>query len=311
MSGHIVSKTIKTGIRYIKDKNFRFVENDRYGIHKLSDEEYIRRLFEMKMGYPLDLDNPRTINEKLQWLKLYDRRPEYTVMVDKVAAKDYVAGVIGKEYIIPTLGVWDDPDDINFDSLPNQFVLKCNHNSGLGMCICKDKSKLMLDIKKIKADLRKGLKQDYYMSCREWPYRDVPRKIIAEQLLMDSQHPTSSINDYKVYTFNGKAKILGVYIDRFVDTKANYYSSDFAYLDFTWGYPHFDRGRGMCTSNFNLMLQLAEKLSKDIPQLRCDFYDVDGQVYFGELTFFDGGGFDIISPVEWDIRMGDWIELPR
>lgn len=248
-------------INVLRDKERLLLALARKGwIPWMSDEEYIRRMWKLKMGYDIDLDNPCTYNEKLQWLKLHDRNPLYTTMVDKVAVKDYVTDIIGKEYIIPTLGVWDDPDDIDFDALPDRFVLKCNHNSGVGMCICRDKSKL--DIKKVKAGLRKGLKQDYYMMFREWPYRDVPRKVIAEQLLIDSQNPTSSINDYKVYTFNGKAKILGVYIDRAIETKANYYSSDFEYLDFTWGYPHFDRGRVIYTSNFNLMFRLAENFRK-------------------------------------------------
>lgn len=147
----------------------------------MSDKTYLERTCLKKIGYPLDLEHPRTFNEKLQWLKLYDRNPLYTTMVDKVAVKDYVAGIIGEEHIIPTLGVWNDPDEIDFDALPNQFVLKCNHNSGGGMCICKDKSKL--DIKKVKAELRRGLKQDYWIFGREWPYKNVPRKILAEQYM--------------------------------------------------------------------------------------------------------------------------------
>ena len=144
----------------------------------MPDATFLKLAYKSRMGRKLDLDNPQTFNEKLQWLKLYDRRPEYTMMVDKYKVRDYIAEKLGEEYLIPLLGVWDDPDEIDFDALPNQFVLKCNHNSGLGMCICKDKTKL--DIEKVKEELRKGLKQDYYLTGREWPYKDVLRKIICE-----------------------------------------------------------------------------------------------------------------------------------
>ena len=149
----------------------------------VSDKPYLEMMYWLNLGKKLNLKHPVTFNEKLQWLKLYNHNPEYTVMVDKVKAKEYVAKLIGEEHIIPTLGVWDDPDDIDFDALPNQFVLKCNHNSGTGMCICRDKSKL--DIEKVKAELRKGLKENYFMRWREWPYKNVPRRILAEKFMVD------------------------------------------------------------------------------------------------------------------------------
>lgn len=145
----------------------------------IPDKPYLELMYLVKMDRRLDLKNPRTFNEKLQWLKLYNRRPEYTMMADKVLVRDYIAKTLGPEYLIPLLGVWDDPDEIDIDKLPDRFVLKCNHNSGLGMCICKDKSKL--DIDKVREDLRKGLKQNYYLTGREWPYKDIPRKILCEQ----------------------------------------------------------------------------------------------------------------------------------
>ena len=154
----------------------RFERNGHFD--KLPDKLYLQIMYYANMRRFLNMNTPRTFNEKLQWLKLYDRRPEYTMMVDKYRVREYIAETIGEQYLIPLLGVWEDPDDIDFDALPNQFVLKCNHNSGLGMCICKDKSKL--DIPKVKRELRKGLAQDYYLSGREWPYKDVPRRIIAE-----------------------------------------------------------------------------------------------------------------------------------
>lgn len=157
------------------------------GLQKFSflvpDKPYLQMMYWLQIGKKLNLKHPVTFNEKLQWLKLYNRRPEYTIMVDKVKVKEYVANIIGEEHIIPTLGVWDDPDDIDFDALPDKFVLKCNHNSGTGMCICRDKSKL--DIPKVKAELRKGLKENYFMKWREWPYKNVPRKILAEKFMVN------------------------------------------------------------------------------------------------------------------------------
>ena len=160
---------------------------NRGALNWMPDRPYLYLVYLLNMRRPLHLKHPVTFNEKLQWLKLYNRRPEYTVMVDKVKAKEYVAGIIGEEHIIPTLGVWDDPDDIDFDALPDKFVLKCNHNSGLGMCICRDKSKL--NIPEVKRQLRRGLRQNYYLHGREWPYRDVPRKILAEKFMQDTCQP--------------------------------------------------------------------------------------------------------------------------
>ena len=175
----------------------RFLNSNR--AKKMSDEKYLKLKFYAIMGYKLDLDNPKTMNEKIQWLKLYYRKPEQTMMADKVAVRDYIAEVLGEEYLIPCLGVWESPDDIDFDALPEKFVLKCNHNSGLGMYVCKDKSKM--DVEAVKEELRKGLEQDYYLVHREWPYKDVPRKILAEQFMEDG---SGGLVDYKFLCFNGK-----------------------------------------------------------------------------------------------------------
>ena len=170
--------------KYCADSSYRFVVNAALGLYNsMPDRDYLERKFEALMGAPLHLDAPQTFNEKLQWLKLYDRRPEYTMMVDKYRVREYIAQKIGAEYLIPLLGVWDSPDEIDFAALPEQFVLKCNHNSGLGMCICKDKS--TLDLRKVRRELQKGFRQDYYLPGREWPYKDVPRKIIAEKYMSD------------------------------------------------------------------------------------------------------------------------------
>lgn len=272
----------------------------------MSDALYLRMRFKLSSGRPLNLTEPKTLNEKIQWLKLYNRKPEYTVMVDKYKVREYIAQVIGKEYLIPLLGVWEKPEDINFDILPNQFVLKCNHNSGLGMCICKDKSKL--DISKVKEELRKGLQQNYYLSSREWPYKDVPRKIIAEKYMKDA---SGDLKDYKFYCFNGVMKFVMINSDRNTSkpTRADYFDRDFNWLDFTWGYSHAEV-HPQKPEQFEKMVAIAEKLAKGMPHIRVDLYDCNGKIYFGELTFFDGSGFDKIEPMEWEYKIGAMLELP-
>ena len=195
--------------------------NYRKMLNWVPDQLFLKAAFRARFGRKLDLNNPKTFNEKLQWMKLYNRKPEYTMMVDKYKVRNYIAEQLGEEYLIPLLGVWDDPDEIDFDALPNQFVLKCNHNSGLGMCICKDKSKL--DIQSVEEELRKGLAQDYYLTGREWPYKNVPRKIICEKYMTDETE--GDLKDYKFYCFNGKVKMLGIYSDRNkkCPTKADYF----------------------------------------------------------------------------------------
>ena len=260
------------------------------------------------MNADLHLDAPATFNEKLQWLKLYDRKPVYTGMVDKLLVRDHIAETIGGEYLIPLLDAWDRPEDIDFDALPNQFVLKCNHNSGLGMCICKDKSKL--DLKKVKRELHRGLRQDYYLTGREWPYQNVSRKIIAETFLSDE---SGTLTDYKIHNFNGVPKLILVCRDRFTSGGL---TEDF--FDETWTPLDLSRpniGKAQTTPikppELERMLELSKKLSAGIPFLRTDFYVVRGKVYFGELTFFPAGGFTPFVPEVWDQTLGDWLTLPE
>lgn len=271
----------------------------------MDDETYLKLRYHASLGKKLNLDNPVTFNEKLQWLKLYNRKPEYTIMVDKIKAKEYVAKLIGEEHIIPTLGVWDDPDDIDFDALPSQFVLKCNHNSGLGMCICRDKSKL--DIRQVKEGLHKGLKQNYYLLGREWPYRDVPRKIFAEKFMQDGDK--QDLNDYKFFCMDGKPEVLFISSDRARQVCFDYFDMDFNHLPMQQGGPNCN-GKIERPKHLEEMKTLAAKLSAGIPQVRVDFYDMAGQVYFGELTFFDSSGFAKFKPEEWDERLGKLITLP-
>ena len=276
--------------------------------HILPDALYLKLRYWKVFHKPLNLKKPKTFNEKLQWLKLYDRKPEYTRMVDKYEAKQYVAERIGEEYIIPTLGVWDSFDEIDFDSLPNQFVLKCTHDSG-GLVICTDKTKL--DLEKARRRITASLQRNYFWANREWPYKNVKPRIIAEAYMQDTV--TAELRDYKFFCFNGTAKLLFIATDRQTDgeeTKFDFFDMDFNHIDVRNGHPNADvpPAKPVC---FDQMRQLAEKLSADIPQLRVDFYEVDGKVYFGELTFFHWTGLVPFEPEQWDHTFGEWIKLPE
>ena len=295
-------------IRFLTNPDYRFESFGTRGYLKnMPDDVYLSRMFKAKVGYPLNLTSPKTFNEKLQWLKLHDRKPIYTTMVDKYAVKDYVASIIGEQYIIPTLGVWDNFDDIDFDALPNQFVLKCTHDSG-GLVICKDKSKL--DIKKAKKKINKSLHRNYYYMFREWPYKDVKPRIIAEKYMED--HSTSELRDYKFFCFGGTAKCYKVDFDRFVSHKANYFTSDGELMKLGEEVcpPNFEKDIPI-PENLNKMKEFAEKLSATLPFLRADFYDVDGKVYFGELTFYPASGFGKFIFDGNDELLGSWIKLPK
>lgn len=274
----------------------------------MPDDEYLKRKFKAVMGNDLNLENPQTFNEKLQWLKLYDRRPEYTMMVDKYKVREYIKEQLGEEYLIPLLGVWDDPDEIDFESLPEQFVLKCNHNSGLGMCICKDKSKL--DIPKVKTELRKGLAQDYYLAGREWPYKNVPRKIICEKFMTDE---SGELQDYKVHNFGGIPRLILVCSQRFSESglHEDFYNTAWEKLDLKRpAHPQSDVEKAQ-PAELNKMLEFSARLSSQIPFVRTDFYSINGKLFFGEITFFPASGLEKFDPDEWDDKLGSWIMLPR
>ena len=302
-----INKLFKAGIRYVLDKNYRFVINAGYGKYdNMDDKEFLIKKFQACMGRELNIQNPKTYNEKLQWLKLYNRRPEYVDMVDKLKVREYVKNVLGEEYLIPLIGVWNNQDEIDFNKLPNQFVIKCNHNSGTGMYICTDKSKM--NVSSVKEGLKKGLSQNYYLKGREWTYKDVSRKIIAEKFMVDDVD--KELKDYKFYCFNGKVEIIMINSDRNSEnpTKADYFDRSFNWLDFIWGYEHAST-KPEKPENFELMVNIAEKLSEGIPHVRVDLYNCNGKIYFGELTFFDGSGFDKIEPIEWDYKLGNLIDI--
>ena len=271
----------------------------------LPDKLYLKLKFRLHMNKWMDFDNPQTFNEKLQWLKLNDRNPLYVSMVDKVDTKKYVASIIGEEHIIPTLGVYNSFEEIDFDKLPNQFVLKCSHDSG-GVIICKDKSQLDMD--NARKVLSNGLKRNYYYQTREWPYKNVKPRIIAEQFMVDESG--IELKDYKYYCFDGKVKMMFVATGRPYDTRFDFFDTNFNHLPVKQGYDWADKPISK-PLGFDEMISLAEKLSKNIPHVRIDFYDINGQIYFGEMTFFDSSGWTPLEPVEWDYKMGSWINLPK
>lgn len=267
------------------------------------DKKMIKVQYKIKTGKKLDLNNPKSFNEKLQWLKLYDRKDIYTTMVDKYEAKKYVANIIGEEHIIPTLGIYDRFDDIDFESLPNQFVIKCTHDSG-GLVICKDKK--TLDIAEAKKKIENRLKKNPFYYCREWPYKNVKPRIIIEKYMSDESG--DDLKDYKFFCFNGDPKILLVCSNRSKDLKETWFDKDFNKLKIVEG-GHKNDNSLEKPKKLKEMLKLSEILSKNIRFVRTDFYEINGKVYFGEITFFPASGFERFEPEEWNDKMGSWISL--
>lgn len=273
----------------------------------IPDKIYLKLMYRHRMKKKLNLKKPQTFNEKLQWLKLYNRNPKYTKMVDKYEAKKYVADIIGEEYIIPTLGVWNNVEDIEFENLPNQFVLKCTHDSG-GVIICKDKKKF--NIENAKKKLKDSLKQNFYYKGREWPYKNVKPRIIAEKFMCDDN--TDELNDYKFMCFNGKVKCSFTCTERRSSSglKVTFFDNEWHKMPFERHYPSSDKEIKK-PINYDLMLKISEKLSKNMDFVRVDLYEINGKVYFGELTFFPGCGMEEFIPDKWDKILGNWLELTQ
>lgn len=283
---------------------------------KWSDERYLKFSYWLRMGKKLNLENPQTFNEKLQWLKLHDRKSVYTIMADKYAAKQYVAEMLGEEYIIPTLGYWKRFEDIDFDSLPDQFVLKCTHDSG-GLVICRDKAHL--DREKAYKKINKSLKTDYYMHGREWPYKDIMPRIIAEAYMENKNERNkekcacSELIDYKFYCFHGKAEYLYVSqgMENHTTARMNFLTLDWSRAPFgRTDYKEFEElpEKPVCLEK---MIQIAEKLSYGIPFLRVDLYLINDQIYFSEFTFTPCNGMMPFKPEEWDGKLGGLISQDK
>lgn len=268
-----------------------------------SDRKFLEIMFPLCTGYKLDIDHPRTFNEKLQWLKLNYHKPEFTIMVDKAEAKKYVAKIIGEEHIIPTIKVYNTVDEIDFDSLPDQFVMKCTHDSG-NLVICTDKS--IINRKAILNQFKKGLMYNFYNLGKEWVYKNVTPRIIVEKYMTDNGE---ELKDYKIFNFGGEPRIIEVDYERFKDHKRQFFTTEWNRIEATCIYPSGEKVIEK-PKQLEQMLEFARKLSKGHPFIRTDFYIVNENVYFGELTFYHESGYGQIQPFELDLEMGSWIQLP-
>ena len=289
-------------MKYFVHKLFWFFLNHTY--KWWPDAIWLKVQYRIKMKQRLNLKTPKLYTEKLQWLKLHDRNPLYSILVDKYEVKQYVKEHIGAEYVIPTLGVWDHFDDIDFDLLPDQFVLKCTHDSG-NVWICKDK--LSFDKAAARKMLEESLKHNFYWWTREWPYKNIKPRIIAEKYMVDESG--TELKDYKFFCFNGNPLYVQVDYNRFINHKRNIY-------DVNWNLQNFeiqflsDRNHIIeCPQNYSTMLQIVRKMAVGIPHVRIDLYNVRGHIYFGEYTFYHGSGFEEFRPSEWNKKFGDLIVL--
>ena len=271
-----------------------------------SDEKAVKINYWLTMGKKLDLEHPVSFNEKLQWLKVNLRHPEFTEMVDKAEAKNIARRLMGDEYIVPTYGVWNSFDDIDFSQLPNQFVLKCTHNSG-GTVICRDKA----TFNKVKAKkiLNACLSKNPYWATREYPYKEVKPRIIAEKFMSDGRTKVSGLTDYKFFCFNGEPKMMYVSHDNAEHATTDFFDMDYNRLPIRMKDPNSEVLPEQ-PKEFEEMKQYARQLSKNMPFLRVDFYVICHVVYFGELTFFHNSGLTPIRPTEWEYKIGKWLKLP-
>lgn len=279
----------------------------------LPDKTYLQLLYRFKMGHRLDLNHPKTFTEKIQWLKLYNRRPEYTLMVDKYAVKKYVADIIGEKYIIPTLGVWDKPEDIDWDALPNEFVLKTTHGGGSGgVVICKDKK--TFDRNKAILTLRDSMNSDIYRSLREWPYKDVKKRVLAEKYMAPKDmvnNPIYDLSDYKFFCFNGEPKYCQVIRDRHSKESIDFYDMNWRHQEFVGLNPIASNGINPVPRPLLLddMICICHKLSENMKFVRIDMYVIDNRTYFGEITFYPASGIGLFNPDKWNTELGNLISL--
>ena len=279
-----------------------------YGLSFLPDKLYLRLFYFATTGRMINFKNPRGFNEKLQWIKVYDRHPEHGQLVDKLAVREHIKKVWGEDHLFPLLGYWKSFDEIDFSELPEQFVLKCNHDSGSTKIIRKKSDITPDEMEALRAHFTRRLGRDFFFAGREYPYKGLPRYIIAEALMTDSQDPRKSIEDYKFYCFNGVPKLMFVVSDRSTDCRIDFFDMDFKRQEIYQSHPNSDKDIQK-PELFEEMKKVAAKLSHGLRHVRLDLYELNGKLYFGEYTFFDGGGFQLIHPEDWERRMGDWIDL--
>ena len=272
----------------------------------IPDKKYLEIAYKIRLGEKPDLDHPQTFSEKIQWLKLNDRNPLYTKLVDKYEVRAYVAQKLGEEYLVPLLGgPWDSFDEIDFNALPDRFVLKCTHDSG-GSVICRDKS--TLDIAAAGKKINGCLKRNYFWGQREWPYKGVKPRIIAEEYMVDESG--YELKDYKIHCFSGEPKLIQVDYGRFIRHERNIYTPDWTYIPMSIKYPTNKEHDIAKPERLEKMLEIARLLSQDIQYVRVDLYYLFGQVLFGEMTLHHGSGMELFDPPEWDLKLGQWLALP-
>lgn len=269
----------------------------------VSDEFFLKLRYRCMLGKKLDLENPKSFTEKLQWLKLHDRKEIYSMMVDKVKVKEYIKSVLGEQYVIPLLHTWKNVDEINIDKLPNQFVLKWNHDSG-SVVICKDKSSF--DLQSAKEKLRRGQTENGYWHGREWPYKNVQPLLFAETYMGGGNN--ECLTDYKFFCFHGEPKFMYISKDIANEARTDFFDMEFNRLAIRMKDPNSDILPDK-PEKFEEMKKIAQLLSKDIPHVRIDFYIIDNKIYFGEFTFYHNSGFMNIQPAEWDNRIGNFINI--
>lgn len=270
----------------------------------MPDKLYLKLMYQVKLGKRLNLKKPVSFNEKLNWLKLYDRKDIYTQMADKYEVRQIVRERLGEEYLIPLLGVWDKPEDICFDKLPGQFVLKCTHDSG-SVIICKDKGSFNKEeaLQKLSAAMR----TNYFYQSREWPYKNIKPRIIAEAYMADESG--TELKDYKIYNFSGEPELIQVDFGRFVHHERNLYTLDWTYIDETIEYPKNQQIVIPKPESLDKMLWCARKLSEGIPSVRTDFYSINGRIYFGEITFYQEAGFARFEHEAFEKKLGNLIQI--
>lgn len=281
-----------------------------YSLSFLPDSLYVSMFYFATTGRLPNLINPKGYNEKLQWLKLHDKHPEYRLLADKLRVRKVVRDKIGRGYTFPLLGYWKSFDDIDFEELPNEFVLKCNHDSG-SVKIVKDKNHLTpKEIEELKLFFDKRMSKDFFYAGREYPYKNIKRCILAEKLMKDSTGDPGGLNDFKFFCFDGEPKLLLYVTGRQTEKHEDYFDMDYNWLNIRNGWTPSENPpkKPEC---FEELKEMATKLSQGIKQVRMDFYEIDGKIYFGEYTFFSGGGFELFKPDEWELRLGDWIDLAK
>ena len=274
----------------------------------LPDKLYLQLFYFAACGKLINFNNPRGFNEKQQWLKIFDQHPEYSKLVDKLAVRSHIDKVLGTGHLFPLLGYWKSFDEIDFSKLPEEFVLKCNHDSGSTKVITHKSQKTDEEWEALRNHFIRRLNYDFFYAGREYPYKNLERFIIAEQLMFDNENPGKSIEDYKFFCFNGEPKIMFIATDRSTDCRFDFFDMNFNHLDINNLHPRAIKPISK-PKHFEEMKKTAAKLAEGMRFARIDLYEINDTIYFGEYTFFHGGGFAPFYPSVWERKLGDWIDL--